>query len=278
MPKLTTAPASTLPHDRLVEIFNEAFADYVIEMQVDCADLSRFILADGVDLSRSIVALDGEKPVGLCMLGYRGRRMRVCSMGVIPSHRGKGAGSLLVREAIAKAPGIDLIQLECILANKGALRLYERLGFTITRTLIGVQGEYNGAAFDPPEPTELNEVDPWGALTRRRIVTPTVPTWQLEPGHPFTGPECRAYELGPSLCVVTLGDEYNHIRVITTDPDHEGKGWASALLCKVMEQHPGKPWRIIAILPEEWGTGLYNRVGMERVTFIEQREMTMRLT
>ena len=278
MPTLTTTPASTLPHDRLVEIFNEAFADYVIDMQVDSADLSRFILADGVDLSRSIVALDGDTPVGLCMLGYRGRRMRVCSMGVIPSHRGMGAGSLLVREAIADAPGIDLIQLECIVENAGALRLYEKLGFSVTRTLIGVQGEYNGAIQEPPEQAELTEVDPWDALTRRRIVTPTVPTWQLEPGHPFTGPECRAYEFGPSLCIITIGGEFNHIRVITTDPDHTGKGWATALLCKVMQKHPGNPWRITAILPEEWGAGLYRRVGMERVTFIEQREMTMRLS
>ncbi len=277
MPTLTTTPASTLPFGRLVEIFNEAFADYVIEMQVDSADLSRFILADGVDLSRSLVALDGDKPVGLCMLGYRGKRMRVCSMGVIPSHRGMGAGSLLIREAIENARGIDTFQLECIVENTGALRLYERLGFAITRTLIGVQGEYNGAVYEPPESAEFTEVDPWAALTRRRIVTPTIPTWQLEPGHPFSGPECRAYELGPSLCIVTLGGEYHHIRVITTDPDHVGKGWASALLSRVMEKHPGKPWRIIAILPEEWGTGLYNRVGMERVTFIEQREMVMRL-
>ena len=30
-------------------------------MQVDEADLARFVLADGVDLSRSIVALDGDR-------------------------------------------------------------------------------------------------------------------------------------------------------------------------------------------------------------------------
>ncbi|MCB9848981.1 MAG: GNAT family N-acetyltransferase [Phycisphaeraceae bacterium] len=272
--EFTTTPASKLPLTELAGRFNAVFADYHVEITLDEATFSGMIAGDGVDLSRSLVALDTSRnPVGLCLLAARGRRLRIDAMATLPANRGKGIGSLLLSECLRDPRGAATAQLEVIAANEGARRLYERHGFSVARTLIGVEGAYNGEVFDTPEAAELTEVDPWTALSGRRIVTKSPPAWQLEPHRPFGEPNIRAYELGPALCVVSLGGEHNHIRVITTDPDHTGCGWASALLSRVMAAHPGKAWRIIAILPEEWGTGLYERVGMRRVDWIEQREM-----
>ncbi|ADB16362.1 GCN5-related N-acetyltransferase [Pirellula staleyi DSM 6068] len=61
----------------------------------------------------------------------------VQNIGVTPTHRGKGIGSLLVRAALqgfAEA-GCRRVFLEVTAQNTGAVRLYERLGFRITKTV-----------------------------------------------------------------------------------------------------------------------------------------------
>ncbi|MBS1887223.1 MAG: GNAT family N-acetyltransferase [Actinobacteria bacterium] len=74
----------------------------------------------------------GEGPlVGL--INLRPTRIDgVWSIGlwILPGHRGKGAGRLLVDAAIeARPPGVHKIELEVWPENEAAIRLYERAGF-----------------------------------------------------------------------------------------------------------------------------------------------------
>lgn len=59
------------------------------------------------------------------------------NLGVTPNHRGLGIGSALLGRAIEgfKAAGLTRAMLEVTCDNFGAVRLYQKLGWTIERTV-----------------------------------------------------------------------------------------------------------------------------------------------
>ena len=60
------------------------------------------------------------------------------NIGIVRSHRGKGLGSAIVRQSLKgfQSVGIKIVSLEVTQKNTGALRLYDRLGFKIVRTVF----------------------------------------------------------------------------------------------------------------------------------------------
>jgi ribosomal protein S18 acetylase RimI-like enzyme len=69
-------PASGLGLDRLVEIWNRAYAGYFVPMSWDLAQLRRHVEIGSIDLERSLVWMDGADPVALSLLGVRGPGFR----------------------------------------------------------------------------------------------------------------------------------------------------------------------------------------------------------
>ena len=61
----------------------------------------------------------------------------VQNVGVVPAHRGRGLGTCLLHEALLgfRRAAIDRVYLEVTAKNIGAVRLYQRLGFTKTKTV-----------------------------------------------------------------------------------------------------------------------------------------------
>jgi len=59
------------------------------------------------------------------------------NLGIAPMHRGFGLGSALLNAALAgfHSVGIKFVTLEVTSHNLGAIRLYERLGFQVVRTV-----------------------------------------------------------------------------------------------------------------------------------------------
>ena len=62
------------------------------------------------------------------------------NIGVIQQHRSKGIGSLIVNRCLQgfREVGINFVVLEVTAQNTGAIRLYERLGFKIQKTVFKV--------------------------------------------------------------------------------------------------------------------------------------------
>lgn len=62
------------------------------------------------------------------------------NVGVTMSHRGHGIGSALLTQSLIgfRNVGCQRVQLEVTVQNKGAVRLYERLGFKRVETLFKV--------------------------------------------------------------------------------------------------------------------------------------------
>ena len=60
------------------------------------------------------------------------------NIGIVEGHRGKGIGSAMVTQSLKgfQSVGIRIVTLEVTEKNTGALRLYERLGFQVLRTVF----------------------------------------------------------------------------------------------------------------------------------------------
>lgn len=85
----------------------------------------------------SVLAFEGEQAVGLinCIEGFSTFACRplvnVHDVAVLPSHRGRGVGRLMMEkvEALARARGACKLTLEVLSGNRSAVRLYARVGF-----------------------------------------------------------------------------------------------------------------------------------------------------
>ncbi len=85
----------------------------------------------------SVIAYDGEKPVGLvnCIEGFSTFACRplvnVHDVVVIASHRGAGVGRLMLERVIelSHRRGACKLTLEVLSGNRSAISLYEKLGF-----------------------------------------------------------------------------------------------------------------------------------------------------
>jgi RimJ/RimL family protein N-acetyltransferase len=93
---------------------------------------------EGSKRSAMFVALDGKVIVGeLTVKAISNRRaiahVATLGMSVAASHRRRGVGELLLREAIAWADGSGFLRLELYVyaRNAAAIALYEKLGFAV---------------------------------------------------------------------------------------------------------------------------------------------------
>ncbi|NLF72767.1 MAG: GNAT family N-acetyltransferase [Candidatus Anammoximicrobium sp.] len=65
------------------------------------------------------------------------RRGSVQNFGVVPAHRGRGLGTVLLQRSLEgfRAAGVGRVTLEVTAENQDAQRLYQRLGFRCVRTV-----------------------------------------------------------------------------------------------------------------------------------------------
>jgi ribosomal protein S18 acetylase RimI-like enzyme len=137
----------------LAELFTASYEGYVVPFAVDEATLSSMVDAFDIDLGRSLVALDGDVPVGLANLGLRGESAWVGGVGVVPARRGEGLGEQLMQGVAdrAREAGARVLALEVIVGNDRARSLYEKLGFATRRELevLALAADGGGGEAEP---------------------------------------------------------------------------------------------------------------------------------
>jgi ribosomal protein S18 acetylase RimI-like enzyme len=129
----------------LYATFTEAFSDYVYPFALTEAQFRNHLLLNGVDLSRTAGYFADERLVGFSLNGF-GQWDGVSTVydagsGVIPDYRRQHICESMFEmmlPALARE-GVDQCLLEVITANKGAVRLYEKLGFQVKRELALLQ-------------------------------------------------------------------------------------------------------------------------------------------
>ena len=124
--------AGTREPERHVAHWEDEEWNAFIRMQYEAQ--RRHYWASFPDAEHRIVLRDGE-PVGRIWVHRTADEIRLLDIAVLPEHRRRGVGTYLIRslQADAKAAGVPL-RHSVELDNRGARRLYERLGFAAIET------------------------------------------------------------------------------------------------------------------------------------------------
>lgn len=99
---MRAVPASSLGLERLVQVWNAAYAGYFVPMSWDVAQLERHVTAGSIDLDRSLAWMDGPTPIALSLLGVRPDVSVPRGLGVASSAHSTGG---LATSSVQDLPG-----------------------------------------------------------------------------------------------------------------------------------------------------------------------------
>ena len=278
MSKLAFQAAIDFDYAYLADAFNRSFEGYAVSFQFDARALEQRARPESWDLATSFVSIREGQLAGILCTARRGRSCRVAAMGVTVNARGQGVGRAMMRHCISEAQqrGDQEMVLEVIESNTPALRLYESLGLSSQRRLVG---------FECPKPSPgehasaLAEIDSAEfASIAHAEYEPRLP-WQMSPETlaNLTLP-VRAYTL-ERRAFALLGDPAAPriaIRGFAVRRAERRQRLGTHLLRALFAKFPGKTWAVSPIVPEGLADGFFCANGFV-ASALAQREMRMPL-
>lgn len=166
--------------ETLATTFNEAFADYELPLQFSADALKNKINVEDIDLSLSVAAFDGDKPVGFILFGIDEVDDVVCAWdggtGVIPGYRGQKLTHQMFDYILPrlKERGAKKILLEVLKNNTNAFAIYQRIGFKKLRELHAYKGHVARLPLHQHIVEELNNPD----VDQLLKIADWTPAWQ----------------------------------------------------------------------------------------------------
>ncbi|MDX2007504.1 MAG: N-acetyltransferase [Meiothermus sp.] len=274
--ELSSRPVTDLTSPDLVEVLNRGFEDYILPVQFQVVGLEQRMGREHLDRSASQVFYLDKQPVGVVMVDRRGWNSRIGAMGIAKPFRGRGLGKRMLGQIVQAARGRgdrDMV-LEAFEDNTAAVRLYQSLGFRVTRRLVG----YSKPAQDGGAET-LTEIDP---LEFSRIVGQegdSEPPWMLA-AETFAGygAPSRAFALGGAafaLAQDTPGPSFILWGLVVRRALRR-QGWGTRALEALMHLHAGKSCQVPQIVPEGLAPEFFARSGFA-LTQLNQVEMHLDL-
>ncbi len=130
-------PLNNISFDQLFAAFEQAFADY--ELQLDKSELFTLLKRRGFNPKLSFAAFDGDKIVSFTCNGigdfYGIRTAYDSGTGTLKAYRGKGLATRVFEHSIPylKEAGIKDYLLEVLQHNTSAVSVYRKLGFEVIR-------------------------------------------------------------------------------------------------------------------------------------------------
>ncbi len=274
---LELKPALDFPIDRLAQIMNAGFEDYLVPVQLTTDRMSRLVAQDGVDLQLSQIAMQQDEPVGLGLIAQRGWTSRLAAMGIAKEARGMGIGKQLMEYFIDAAKKRDnhTMVLEVIEQNEPAVKLYQKMGFETKSRLVGFSGvELQGVAN-----TALRQIDVPEMTRYLYRYGPSNLPWQVAPeAFSNAGGVYQAFQLDQAVGLFVLFPEaeFAIIQSIVVPPEHQRQGQASNLIQALIAAFPGRTWRAPIVFPETLAPGLFEKNGFEKES-LSQFQMELKL-
>ncbi|UNL86641.1 GNAT family N-acetyltransferase [Priestia koreensis] len=120
-----------------VQAWNEGFEGYYFNMTMTPDSFLKRLGTYGLSATHSVVAFDGDQPIGLVVNGIRtAKGIKLAyngGTGVKMSYRNDGVGQLLMDEVleIYQRENVQLATLEAIKENERAISLYRKKGYEI---------------------------------------------------------------------------------------------------------------------------------------------------
>jgi ribosomal protein S18 acetylase RimI-like enzyme len=242
----------------LYQAFSAAFSDYVMPFALTETQLKNHLRLTAVALDRTMGCFAGDWMMGFSLNGFgewNGRStVYDAGTGVIPAARRQGIAREMFSAMLPvfKREGIEQFLLEVIHNNIGALRLYEQLGFEITRELSLLQCD-KWTEPDHPVPSGLGihdiERPDWRLLTSFWDGTPS---WQNSPTA-IDRSIANKRILGAILdgqCVgyIVFSGKFGRVAQMAVAREHRGIGIGTSLV-SAMQKHtgPGYSMQVINI-------------------------------
>jgi len=269
--------ALDFPIDRLAQIMNAGFEDYLVPIQLTSERMARLLLMDGIDLQLSQIAIQQDEPVGLSFIAQRGWTSRLAAMGIAREARGTGIGTRLMEHLVdaAKKRGNRTMVLEVIEQNEPAVKLYQKMGFTIKSRLIG----FSGVDLEGISNPGLERMDVPDVMRLLHRYGPTDLPWQVAPEtFANAGGVYQAYRLDKAVGLFILFPEaeFAIIQSIVVPPEHQRQGHASNLIQAMIAAHPGRTWRAPIVFPESLAPGFFENLGFKKES-LSQYQMELKL-
>jgi ribosomal protein S18 acetylase RimI-like enzyme len=120
--------ASTRADELAVVPWDERQKEAFLRAQFDAQD--RWYREQYPRASYEVIVVDGE-PAGRLYLHRGEAEIRIVDVALLPAHRGNGFGTSLLRELLAEADAAGKRVTIHVERMNPALRLYERLGFSV---------------------------------------------------------------------------------------------------------------------------------------------------
>lgn len=235
--------------EQAVEAWNKGFEGYHFDMATTPEAFEKRMVQEGLSKNLSVIAFDGEQPVGIVLNGIRNSSAGKVSWnggtGVATHWRKKGVGQQLMEKTleILKEQEVERATLEAISENDKAIALYKKLGYDIVdelhfMKLDGAVEKQEGAG---SARYEIRQVKPEGigSLPFYRDDFPWQVHWQsVRDGEGIIALNEEEEAVGYALFRKLNDDKGNHARTILyqceTAPDKEEReGIAKVLLDNV---------------------------------------------
>lgn len=140
-------PLREFAFEEIIDAFSKAFADYVVKMPTELHYWEKRLFGARLDYDHSFAAVENNEIVGfiwLCIDTYRGKKTAYnTGTGVLPTWRGHKIVDQLYQHAfpLLRASGVEHCNLEVIQSNQRAVRVYERIGFSVQKDYSCVKSE-----------------------------------------------------------------------------------------------------------------------------------------
>jgi len=157
---VSTRPASTSDRDFLFELYASTRREemeswgWTAEQQTAFLrgqfDARHACYAASYPTAQESILLDAGVPVGSITVASSPGEIRLVDIALLPEHRNRGIGTLLVSRLIREALSSKAPLRLSVLRGNPAFRLYERLGFVATTTeSMYIEMEHKGHAREP---------------------------------------------------------------------------------------------------------------------------------
>ncbi len=278
MSPLRIVPATDFDRPTLLALFNACYAGYEVPVHVDEPGFAMMIRLCDLDLGRSVVGLEDGRRVAMGMLGLRGVQGWIGGMGVTAEARGRGHGTEIMRALIdsARAAGARVIDLEVLVGNAPAIRIYEALRFRKQRRFVVWLVEPAAS----PSAVELTGVKPLevdAALRHIASWQPGPAPWQRAPATLANLPEpptALGLERGGALVgaiVYRAVPERASVLALGARSAND-PATVDALLAALRARHP-VTIRMLNMQDDDPGVAAFERLGAR----VEARQHEMRL-
>jgi len=224
----------------LYATFTEAFSDYVYPFALTELQFQNHLILNGVDLRRTAGYFLGGRMAGFSLNGFGewGGASTVydAGTGVIPRYRRRGLSEAMFEMMLPRFAdrGIKQCLLEVITSNSAAIRLYEKLGFRVTRELALLQcdGEVKASTMvsDDIELRKLEAAD-WPIFNS---FWDGKPSWQNSPDAIDRSTHNKtikaAYVDGECVGYMIYSSRFGRASQMAVHPDYRHHGVGTALL------------------------------------------------